>query len=191
MNKVGNVTNYVLSWQSKGLSANTIKPPNTSNNSLTPAVSYYYADKIRVKFTGSCLKQDKVIFNHGKVVNIYIVYELGASSSSSSDPTLKNCLFGAVTLTKNTDIDKYGCSGNGIGIDRRSSFILPGGGFGQNGLIFRVDMSSSAHIDNKKKDILVLGKGPTQGLEHTLTAEKMYSINFTLTKKGILFKFAL
>ena len=52
-------------------------------------------------------------------------------------------------------------------------------GFGQNVLIFGVDMSSSSHIDNKKKDILVLGKGPTQGLEHTLTAEKMYSINFT------------
>ena len=44
-------------------------------------------------------------------------------------------------------------------------------------------MSSSSHIDNKKKDILVLGKGPTQGLEHTLTAEKMYAINFTVTKK--------
>ena len=44
-------------------------------------------------------------------------------------------------------------------------------------------MSFSSHIDNKKKDILVLGKGPTQGLEHTLTAEKMYSINFTVTKK--------
>ena len=43
----------------------------------------------------------------------------------------------------------------------------------QNVLIFRVDMRSSAHIDNKKKDILVLGKGPTQGLEDTLTAEKM------------------
>ena len=43
-------------------------------------------------------------------------------------------------------------------------------------------MSYSAHIDNKKKNILVLGKGPTQGLEHTLTAEKMYSINFTVTK---------
>ena len=40
-------------------------------------------------------------------------------------------------------------------------------------------MSSSAHVDNKKKDILILGKGPTQGLEHTLTAEKMYSINFS------------
>ena len=43
-------------------------------------------------------------------------------------------------------------------------------------------MSSSIHNDNKK-DILVIGKGPTQGLEHTLTAEKMYSINFTVTKK--------
>ena len=45
-------------------------------------------------------------------------------------------------------------------------------------------MSSSAHIDNKKKDILILGKGPTQGLEHPLTAEKMYSINFTVTQKN-------
>ena len=44
-------------------------------------------------------------------------------------------------------------------------------------------MSSYAHIDNKKKDILVLGKGPTQALEHTLTASKMYSINFTVAKK--------
>ena len=44
-------------------------------------------------------------------------------------------------------------------------------------------MSSSAYMDNNKKDVLVLGKGPTQGLEHTLTAEKMYSINFMVTKK--------
>ena len=40
-------------------------------------------------------------------------------------------------------------------------------------------MSSSSKIDNRKKDIFILGKGPTQGLEHTLNAEKMYSINFT------------
>ena len=44
-------------------------------------------------------------------------------------------------------------------------------------------MSFSAHIDNKKKNILVLRKGPTQGLEHILAAEKMYSINFTVIKK--------
>ena len=95
----------------------------------------------------------------------------------------KNCLFGAVTLAENVDIDKYGYSGYGIEFDRRSSFSFPDGRFGQNILIFDVDMSSSPHIDNKKKDILVLEKGPTQGLEHTLTAEKMYSINFTLAKK--------
>ena len=45
-------------------------------------------------------------------------------------------------------------------------------------------MSSSAHIHNKKKDILILRKGPIQGLEYTFTAEKMSSINFTVTKKN-------
>ena len=44
-------------------------------------------------------------------------------------------------------------------------------------------MSSSVNVDNKKNDILISGKGPTQGLEHTLTAEKMYSINFAVTGK--------
>ena len=143
----------------------------------------YLGDKIRLKFNASCLKQAKPTYTHGKTAKIYIVYELTDSRSNDHDPKVINSLFGAVRLTKNTDIDKYGYSGYGIGFDRRGSFSFPGGGFGQNVLIFGVDMSSSAHIDNKKKDILVLGKGPTQGLEHTLTAEKMYSINFTVTKK--------
>ena len=86
-------------------------------------------------------------------------------------------------MSKNTDIEKYGYTGYGNGFDRRSSFSSPGIGFGQNVLIFGVDMSSSAHIDNSEKDILVLGKGPTQGLEHISIAKKMYSINFTPTKK--------
>ena len=94
--KVNNNTNIVLLWKSKGLSDNAIKPPSISNNSLAPTLNYYYPIKIRVKFTGSCLKQDKVIFNHGKVVNIYIVYQLDVSTSSDSDPTIKKCLFGAV-----------------------------------------------------------------------------------------------
>ena len=182
-------TDYVSSWKSKGLSVETIEPPSTSDNSLTPAVSYY-GTKTRVKFTGSCLKQPKISYTHGKVVNIYIVYELGASSSHNNDPTLKNCLFGAVTLTKNADIDKYGYSGYGIGFDRRSSFSFPGGGFGQNLLVFRADMSSSAHIDNKKKYILALGKGPTQGSEHLLAGEKIYPIILQWQKR-IFLKLAL
>ena len=54
----------------------------------------------------------------------------------SDNPTLKNCLFGAITFTKNADINKYGYSGYGIGFDRKSSFTFPGGGMGQNILIF-------------------------------------------------------
>ena len=72
-------TLYILSWQSKGISIETIGPPNTS---LFLSISYV-GNKIRVKFTGSCLKQsNKISYTHGKVVNIYIVYELGASSSN-------------------------------------------------------------------------------------------------------------
>ena len=145
MNTTINVTDYFFSWKSKELSNETIKPPTTSDNSLIPT-SYYYAAKLRVKFTGSCLKQNKVIFNHRKVVNIYIVYELGASGSNKSDPTIKNCLFSAVTLTKNRDTDKYGYSGYGIGFDRRSAFSFPGGGFCQNVLILGVDISSSSQV---------------------------------------------
>ena len=145
-------TDYVSSWKSKGLSAESIKPPTTSDNSLTPALSYY-GTKTRVKFSSSCLKQPIISYTNGKVVNIFIVYELGASSSHDNDPTLKNCLFGAVTLTKNTDINKYGSSGYGTGFDRRSIFLFPDCGFGQNVLRFGADMSFSTCVDNKKRHI--------------------------------------
>ena len=133
---------YVSEWKSKGLSSESIKAISTSDNSLNPTLSYYNT-KIRVKFTGGCLKQPKISYTHGKVVNIYTVYELGAFSSNDSNPTIRNCLFGAVSLTKNADIDKYGYSGYEIGFDRRGRFSFPGAGFGQDVLIFRVDMSSS------------------------------------------------
>ena len=68
----------------------------------------------------------------------------------------------------------------GIGFDRQSPFSI-GKETGKNVIIFGVDMSSSTKIDNSKKDILILGKGPTQGLEHKLIAEKC--IQLTLLKK--------
>ena len=145
----------------------------------------YYGTKIKVQFTGSFLKKSNFTFTHKKVVNIYIVYELGASASNIEDRTMKNCLFGAVTLIKNADIDKYRYSGYEIGFDRGGNFSFAGGGFGQNVIVFGTDMNSnSIHIDKKGKDILILGLAPTRGLgENSLTAEKMYSINFTVTKK--------
>ena len=144
------VTNtlFVLSWQSKGLSNENI---NTLTTSLSPSINYV-GNKIIVKLTGNCLKQsNKLTYTYGKVVNIYIVHEFGASSSHINDPTLKNCLYSVVILTKNYDINKYGYSGYEIGLERRGHFSFPGGGFDQNVLIFEADMIFSAHIVNKKK----------------------------------------
>ena len=143
LNSVVAAADYVLSWQSKGLCNESIKPPTRTNNSLTPELNYY-GTKTRVKFTRSCLKQSDHIYTHKKVVNIYTVYESAAFSLHDSDPTIKNCLFGAVTLTKNADIEKYKYSGYGIRFDKRSSFSFTGG----------ADMSNSIHIDNKGRDIL-------------------------------------
>ena len=98
-------TKYISSWKSKGLFDESFKPPTTSNNSLNPTLNYYYGTKIRVKFTKSCLKQSKISHNHGKVVHIYIVYEIEGNTYSYNYPTLENCLFGAVTLTKNNDME--------------------------------------------------------------------------------------
>ena len=86
---------------------------------------------------------------------------------------------------KNADPDKYKYSGYGIVFDsHESSSLSNGSGFGKNGLIFGADMSSAVHIDNKKKDILILVKCPTNSLgDTTLTAEKEYAINFTEQQK--------
>ena len=89
-----------------------------SNYSITPELSYY-CSRIRVKFNGSCLKQDKTTYNHGKIVNIYIVYEISKNVNISSYSTLKNCLFGAISFTKNVDIDECKYCGYGIGFDRK------------------------------------------------------------------------
>ena len=141
---------YILSRQSKGLSDETIKPPATSDNSLTPLI-HYLGTKLRVKFSKSILRQPKISYTHREVANIYLFYQLSGSDSHSDDPALENCLFSAVTLTKNADIDKYGYSGYVVGFDKKSSFSFPGGGFGQNVITFEADRSSSVHVDNKKK----------------------------------------
>ena len=76
LNKVGDGNfYYVLSWTYKGLSNESIKPPTTSDYSLTPILNYY-GTKTKVSLDKTCLKQDKVTFNHGKIANICIVYEI-------------------------------------------------------------------------------------------------------------------
>ena len=84
------------------------------------------------------------------MADVYIVYEI-SKNNISDYPTLQNCLFGAVSLTKDADNDKDGYFGYGIGFDRHGSFSFPGTGLGKNVIIFGADMSSSMNIDNRKR----------------------------------------
>ena len=67
---------------------------------IASSIQNYFGVKTKVGFDGNCLKQDKITNNHGKVVNIYTVYEISRNINISNYPIIENCLFGAVSLTK-------------------------------------------------------------------------------------------
>ena len=171
--------NAIFSWKSKEVSKEVIKPPRSKKNILSPIVEDT-ATREKVRFNEDGLIQDQITYTLQTIVNIYIVYEITKKNPVniyivyemtkknpvSSYPTLENCLFGAVKLAKNPDIDNYKYSGYGIGFDRRGQFSF-GDGFGQNVIIFGADMSSSVHTNNITRNILVLGKDFIQGIDNT------------------------
>ena len=168
-------TTRINSWKFNGVSEKNIGSITKSDRNFAPTfVDYHFLPNIN--FNGHCLINSVSIPK--KVINIYISYTLSPwLRSLKIDFTLKNCLFGSVKLTRNADPDKSKYSGYGIGFDSRSEFLFTDGSIGKNAIIFGADMSSSVHIDNKGKDILILGEGPTQGLDdNTLTVEaiKLY-----------------
>ena len=99
--------------------------PYTTSKSLFPKL-LWHDSRIKLKFQGSFLKQDRATFTPKNGVNLFLVYELVNiwSQDLNIDFTLKNCLFGSVKLTKNADPDKYSYSGYGIGFDFCSYFSL-------------------------------------------------------------------
>ena len=115
-------SDYIYYWQSKGLSDERINSIKTSDYGITATLSFY-GTKTRVEFNGSCLKQDKITYTHEEIVNIYIAYKIYSDLSNGYYSTLQNALFGAVKLTKNADINKYGYSGYGIGFGCKGIFI--------------------------------------------------------------------
>ena len=165
------VSNKFSSWESKGLSNEKI---SFSPNFL---ITNLQAQHI---FSGDFLRQDKVTYNHGPIVKVYIVYRLTPFTTNTKSAALENCLFDAAILTKNDDIDQYKYSGYGIGFDSRGTFSHPSRGFGKNVITFGADLSSSVHANNKTRNILVLRKDFIQGIDDaTIYAEKMYSTNST------------
>ena len=155
------------------MSNEKMKHPYTENKSFSPKLVWMSNPKIKLRFTGSCLKQDKATFTPNNIVNLYIVYELNIWSQDLNVKfTLKDCLIGSVKITKNADPNKYFSSVYGIRFDSCSLFSISNFDWAKNVIIFGVDISSSVHANNKNKVILILGKGKTQGLDNTtLTAE--------------------
>ena len=87
-------------WQLKGLSDGKINAPGTSSSNDQAPVLEYGGAEIRLKFKGDHLRQNKVTYNHGKMVNIHIVHEISSTFTSQSSFTFKKSLFGAVKITK-------------------------------------------------------------------------------------------
>ena len=159
---VKDTATYVSSWESKELSNEKISSVITPCYNRAPSLVYDNV-KIKLKFVGSFLKQDKITYNHGKIVNIYTVYRLG--SSITSDITLENCLSGDVKIKKVLKINT--CSGYGIAFVSGGSFSHTSGGYGKNVIIFGADLSSSVHANNRANKILVLGKDFIQEVNGT------------------------
>ena len=169
---------HANSWISKGLSDEKV---SSVGGFTRPFIEYTNA-RIKLKFDGSILRE-KLSTSFGLIANYYIVYRLNPRTNSSNI-VLKNCLFGKMKMTKNTDTDKYIYQGHGIGFDLSGIFSHPDGGDGKNVIIFGVEMTNSKHANNKTKDVLVLGQGLIQKVDDaTIYAGKMYSPNFTVANK--------
>ena len=127
-----------------------------------------------INFNGHCLINNNISISK-KVTNIYISYILNHwPRDLNTYFTLGICLFGSVKITKNAGPGKYKHSGYSIGFDSHSEFLFTDGSMGKNVIIFGDDMSSSKHVDNKNKYILIFGEGPTQQLDDALLCRISY-----------------
>ena len=148
-------TEYIISWRSKGIYNTKLIP--IKNNSL-PNIKYFNK-KISLQFDYIPLVVEQNNCT-SKIVNVYIVYDLDSwPKISLRNFTLKNCLFGATNIVKNSGTEKYVDSGCGIEFDGKDSWSYSDD-FAVNVIIFGVHNSSSSHT-YLKNDFLILGKGDT------------------------------
>ena len=123
-----------------------------------------------------CLQSIK----HNEILKAsYIVYDLNAwPRNPTSNFKFKNCLFGATNIVKNSDKEKYICSGYGIKFDSAGLWSSDND-FVRNFILFGVDKSSSSYSGNHRNNFLILGEGPSYGINGSFgSSEKKFSINF-------------
>ena len=180
----------IHAWKSTGIhndSNNTdfFSVNNSNNNSRTLLDNN---NRLGVTFNGIYMKQNKLGYAHGKIINFYIVYELKNRRVDSSDFTVQNGLFGAVKITKNANTSHFKYEGYGICFDSESSISFGNRIDAKNVIIFCVNTSNNSHSINKTQNIYVLGKDFVQGINNTtIYAEKIYKTNFTeQSKKFVL-----
>ena len=179
-------TSQIDLWKSNGVSEENIENTTKSESNFAQTfVDHYFLPVL--SFNGHYLIKSNINIPK-KVINLNISYELTPwLRNLNTNFTLNNCLFGSVKLTKNADPDKYKYSGYNIGFNSRSKFLFVDGSMERNVIIFGANMRSSVHVDNKNKDILILGEGATKGLDDTtLRVEAKYPINFTQPNKGFV-----
>ena len=159
---------------------------NNSNNNSPTLLNKN--NRLGVTFNGNYMKQNKLGYAHGKIINLYIVYELKNKRIGIPDFAVQNVLFGAVKITKNANTSHYKYEGYGICFDGESSFSFGNRIDAKNAIIFGVNTSNSSHSTNKTQNIYVLGIDFVQGINNTtIYAEKIYKTNFTeQSKKFVL-----
>ena len=151
---------------------------NNSNNNSPTLLNKN--SRLGVTFNGNYIKQNKLGYAYGKIVNLYIIYELKNRRVDSLDFTVQTGLFGSVKITKNANTSHYENEGYGICFDGESSFSFGNRIDAKNVIIFGVNNSNSSHSTNKTQNIYVLGKNFVQGINNTkIYAEKIYKTNFT------------
>ena len=156
---------------------------NSNNNSPT---FLNKNNRLGVTFNGNYMKKNKLGYAHGKIVNLYIVYELKNRKIDNPDFTVQNGLFGALKITKNENTSHYKYEGYGICFDSESSFSSGNRIDAKN--VFGVNTSNSSHSTNKTQNIYVLGKDFVQRINNTTVyAEKIYKTNFTEQSKKFVY----
>ena len=160
---------------------------NQQKFTMTATTLLNQNNRLGVIFNGNCMKQNKLGYAYGTVINIYIVYELKNRSTDNGDFTVSNGLFGAVKLAKDINTSNYQYKGHGTSFDSGGKFSIGNITNGKNVIIFGADMSFSSHSTNKAQNIYVLGKDFVQGINNTIYPEKIYKTNFTEhSKKFVL-----
>ena len=144
----------IHAWISTGIHNDS---NNTNSNNNSPTL-LNRNNRLGVTFNGNYTKQNRLGYAPGKIVNLYIVYELKNRRVDNPNFTVQNGLFRAVKTTKNVNSSHHKYEKYGICFDSESFFSFGNGIDAKNVIIFGVNTINSSHLTNKTQNIYVLGK---------------------------------